>query len=1026
MLGSDDMVSNVEGSVRVASGSRLFKLWVGPLLVMGVVLPCDTTRAAAQAPHEDYRTLSTQHFRVTFPAHLESLGRRAAGHAEVAYDGLTDALGEPGDGRIDLLVTDNSDLSNGFASIKPSRRMTVYAVPPTDGFQLAYYDDWLELVITHELAHIIHLDYTNTLLGKVGRAVFGRAPVDWPLFPEQATPNWVIEGLATWYESRLTNAGRVRGTYQEMQIRTAILEGRFEGIGEASGRSPLWPGGNRPYLYGSLLFDYLLDRYGEDRMSSFVEAVGGQWVPYRIDAAGRSAFGVSFSEAWRDWEATLRQRYETLDEDLASLGPVTEPERLTHGARWALYPTVSPDGESLVYTRADGWSDTQLRRSDPDGGESRQLARTNSLSTFDWMPDGRLVVAQVEQVDPYTTYGDLYIMDEEGGSERLTEGARLTQPSVAPDGTWAVAVRQEAGTNLLVRVDLETSEVSTLLAPEPQVHWAFPEVSPNGRWIATSRWEAGAYHDVVILDVTGRVGPRSLTQDRAIDLAPTWSPDGRWLVWSSDRTGISNVFAAEVDQATGEADVPRLLTNVRTGAQYPSVDPTGRWLYFSGYHVDGWEVERVPFAPETARVAPPVAARFAPSLTPRAVSREPDGPVEGFSSLPTLLPRYWEPLYREPVVAPAVSGGGLDLRRRELLAFGVGAETGSVDLVGRHEYSAYVQVFTSGRRAEGGLSYTFRGLGNPILSLDAGQSWRSVGRLLAGPAPDTSFVLERERGLGAAMTLLSNRWRRDAAVTVGGSLSWTAREQLDNDLRSVPLDAGVPTAPRFGDLSLSFSFSTSRAHTFQTSRTRGLTLFLQGRRRMHLGVPPPDQGVDGLDFSYDELFGRLRGYVPLWRVGHARHVLALQAGGGAAFGPQAAFGHFGVGGASGSPEDVTGFTLFGGSLVPLPLRGYGQARRFGRWAWAATAEYRFPIALVNRGLGAWPLHFDRLVGSLFTDVGNAWGPNPREDPLVSVGAELAAQLLGRYDAPLLLRAGVAVPLTAGDGVGVYVRVGLPF
>jgi outer membrane protein assembly factor BamA len=181
-----------------------------------------------------------------------------------------------------------------------------------------------------------------------------------------------------------------------------------------------------------------------------------------------------------------------------------------------------------------------------------------------------------------------------------------------------------------------------------------------------------------------------------------------------------------------------------------------------------------------------------------------------------------------------------------------------------------------------------------------------------------------------------------------------------------------------------------------------------------------------LDLSFDELFGRLRAYVPLWRIGHETHVLALQAGAGAAFGPQARLGRFGVGGASGSPEDVTGFTLFGGSFVPLPVRGYESFSRFGRWAWATSAEYRFPIALVNRGLGAWPMHLDRLVGSLFTDVGNAWEPNPRADPLVSVGAELSAQFLVRYDAPILLRTGVALPLVDGSGASVYLRVGLPF
>jgi Tol biopolymer transport system component len=605
----------------------------------------------AQAPDEDWRTLGTEHFRVTFPEHLEGLGRRAAAWAEVAYAGLSAELREPRSGTIDLLVTDNSDLSNGFATVRPTRRITVYAVPPTDGFQLAYYDDWLELVITHELAHIVHLEYTGTVLGKVGRAVFGNAPADWPLFPESAAPDWTIEGLATWYESRLTGAGRVRGTYHEMQLRTAVLQGRFESIGEASGRSPEWPGGNRSYLYGSLFFDYLTERYGEERMGDFVDAIGGQWVPYRIDASGRSAFGVSFSEAWREWEDDLERRYASLDRELSSLGPVTEPERLTPGIRWALHPAVSPDGATLVYGSADGWSDLQLRRSAPDGSESSQLARTNGLATFSWMPDGRLLASQLEQVDPYTAYGDLYIMDLDGASERLTRGARLSHPSVAPDGAWAVAVQQGGGTNGLVRVDLGSGAIQPLVPAVQDVHWAFPELSPDGRWIAVSRWEQGAYTDVVVLQANGGGEPVRLTRDRAVDLAPTWSPDGRWIVWTSDRTGISNLLGAEWDPATGQAGQARLLTNVRTGVAYPSIDPGGRWLYFSGYHADGWELQRVPFLPGQASAAPGPAARFAAPSTPPEEPSEAGGPVQGYSPWSTLLPRYWESLYREPVVA---------------------------------------------------------------------------------------------------------------------------------------------------------------------------------------------------------------------------------------------------------------------------------------------------------------------------------------------------------------------------------------
>jgi len=92
-----------------------------------------------------------------------------------------------------------------------------------------------------------------------------------------------------------------------MELRTAALEGRFESIGQAGGESPLWPA-DRPYAYGSLFFDFLLERHGADRMSAFVEAIGGQWIPYRIDAAGGDAFGVFLSGGWNEWEELVRGR----------------------------------------------------------------------------------------------------------------------------------------------------------------------------------------------------------------------------------------------------------------------------------------------------------------------------------------------------------------------------------------------------------------------------------------------------------------------------------------------------------------------------------------------------------------------------------------------------------------------------------------------------------------------------------------------------------------------------------------------
>jgi hypothetical protein len=963
---------------------------------------------------------------VTFPVELEEIGRRAASSAEVAFAGLEGAFLDAPRETINLLLTDHADVSNGFARVTPSNRITVFVKPPVDGYSLAYLDDWLELVITHELAHIVHLDYTGNPLGRFGRWLLGRPPGDWPVFPGLSTPGWLIEGLATWYESRLTNAGRVNGTFLEMQLRTAVVEGRLESIDQASGESPQWPGGNRAYAYGSLFFSYLLERYGENSMATFVEAIGGQWIPFRLNAAGRSAFGVSLSDAWHEWTEQLKERYKDLDSDLASNGPITEPERLTLGARWGLYPSVSPDGESLVYTRSNGRSDSQLRVQQPLAGPSANLSRTNGLATYSWMPDGRLLMSQLDFADPYRLYGDLYFMDRRGEAVRLTSQARLSQPSASPDGDWAVAVQEGGGTNRLVKVDLQTGSVSELIAPRPQVYWAFPRISPNGRWVAVSRWESGAFYDVVLFSLDDPSTIQRVTRDRAVDLAPSWSPDSRWIVWSSDRTGIMNIVAAEVDLGTGRAASPVLLTNVRTGAIFPSVGPKSEWLYFSGHHIDGWDVERIPFEPALADDAPPQAARFMAPPELLAERGQTAAPLENYSSLPTLLPTYWEPVYREPVVVPAIDSRGLSMRSRELLAFGVGAQTSAFDLVGRHAYRAFANAFTSGGQWEAGGMYSYRGLGNPILSVRGEQTWSAAGQLLAGPSQDTLFILERERNAMASLTFLSNRWRRNLAVTVTGGMAWDNRELLNGGLESTAAYVLTQPAARFTDFRASVSYVTSRTHSFQTGGTRGISLFVEGKVRHQLSLTDSLIGVEGFDRSFEELNGRLRAYVPLWGGGHATHVLALQVSGGAARGPKTQFGHFRVGGASGTPEDVTGLELFGGSSIFLPVRGFGQSFRAGRYAWASSAEYRFPLALVNRGWSAWPVHFDRLVGALFWDMGNAWEPNPFGTAITSVGAEVTSQLLGFYDTEVRLRTGVAFPLTGANGVSTYLRIGLPF
>ena len=1008
-----------------ARRSALTRLLLPLLLLVGALFT--SVPASGQVPpDEDWRTLDTEHFRITFPEVLHSLATRLADRAERAYGQLASSFSAPPPGSIDIVLTDHADYSNGFANVVPGNRITVFARPPADGGSLNYFDEWMELVVTHELVHIFHLDPAGGLGGFL-RAVMGRYPATWPFFPGRATPTWLTEGIATYYESALTGVGRVHGTWQDMVLRAGALENGIEPLSVVSGRSPVWPAGLRPYVYGSEFFDYLMERTDTVGMRQLVEEVAGQLVPYRIDAAARSAFGISFSRAWEEWRASLSSGYRALADSLAGLQPLTTGEALTRGARQALYPRVSPGGLRLAFALSDGRSDAHLRLRNLDGGTERRFTRTNGPSSFSWTPGGGVVFAQFELADRYRLYSDLYQADADGRVTRVTRGGRLVFPDVHPDGEQVVAVQEGGGTNRLALVELATGEITPLTAADPAVHWAFPRWSPDGSRIAVSQWRSGGRFDVVILDALGGLVAR-VTDDRAVDASPVWSPDGRTLLWSSDRTGIPNLFATAIDGG-GRPGPVRQVTNMLTGAAHPAIDPVGEWIYYSAYHHDGWDIERVPFAPDEwfepfaddprfLSGADRSSDRFQAAV--EAESR----PYRAFRS---LLPTYWQPLYSAP----------RRIRGRDVIGSGYGLSTSGRDLVDRHSFWAWGRLIPEKARAEGRFGYTVAALGNPVVTVSASQLHDPAGLTLGERETgdvDTLYVVDRERSVQLSVDFQRARFRNRIGLTLEASHDWVSSELLDATLEpSTVFRLNRPTR-RVGEVSATLGFNTARSHAMSMTLADGVSGAVRGRVARVLDLPEELAGDRAADRGFEEVTGRLSLYRTLGNLGFAQQVFALRASGGVARGPGADGFHFEVGDAAGTRERITGFGLFGGSPLLFPVRGYSAASRRGRSAWSASAEYRLPLSIIRRGIGAWPLYFDRAGASLFADAGNAWGPAGERDPtaspnraaLASIGLEVTVNALPFWTLSTDVRAGVAFPLRAEEdppGAGLRPRAG---
>lgn len=1002
------------------------------------VLPASALTAQVP-PDEDWRSLETTHFRVTHPAGLESVARRAGDYAERAYQDLSERFVEPPKGRIEMLLTDHDDQSNGFANALPYNRITIYARPPTEGYNTTHFDDWLELVVAHELVHVFHLDRTGPL-GNALRSVLGRSSADWPAFPGYDVPAWIGEGMATYYESVLTGAGRVNGSFHRMVLRTAILEDRFESPGQVSGVSPNWPDGVRAYVYGASFLDHMITQYGEERMGEFVDGVARQLIPWRMESAAKDAFGIGFGEAWSAWQAQLEVDYRAQAAGLAEAAPLTAGEPIATAGRFALFPEVSRDGTQLAYLRSDGKSDLQLRVSNLDGSDGRKVARLNSVLDWTWLPDGDVLAGEREHTDLYRISSDLIRIDPDGGERWITRGARLGQPTTSSDGRSAVAVQDGQGTNRLVRVDLTTGAIEGLTEFVAGEHWGYPALSPDGTWIAASRLRPDAFYDLFVLDSDGRI-VHQVTDDRAIDQAATWSPDGGWILWSSDRSGIPNLYAVSIDLASGAPGPIRQVTNMLGGSADPSVDPTGTWIYFSSYHAHGWDVERIHFDPDAWFDPFPVRVRAAPirtRVTTGSASAEQRGSQivtdsRPYSALQTLWPRAWEPIVRS----------GVSRQGRQVLRRGYGARIDGVDLVGRHAYSAEAVLRGSGRTDVLG-AYNYFGRGNPLLGLSFRQDHNISGPFdveTEGGDSVRVFVGARERAVRGTATLVRQRMRRRASVSFSAAHIWQRLEVLDENLGESGL-IHSRARRRLGEASATVSYTTARSHAFSTSDESGLNGFFRIRARHELALSGSDRGVAGIDRGFREATGRATGYRAFSGPGFSRHVIAWRASAGGANGPGADRFHFDVGGAPGRVEGLTGFELFGGRPLLFPVRGYAVGHRSGRYAWTASAEYRFPILNVHKAWGFVPLHVDRVSGSLFVDGGNAWGdagvavpggsagevevPNVREASLGSVGAELQVSVLALFNTRLFIRFGAVTTLNGGGDAPFYLRLGTAF
>ncbi len=967
------------------------------VLALGCVRP-----ARAQVdPSQHWETLTTEHFHLHFTPPLEVAARRAAINAERAYAALARELVPPRE-PIDVVLADNVDFSNGSTTPFPTNHIILYAHPPVDAQTLRFYGDWNALLIQHELTHVFHLDRARGWWS-VAQHVLGRNPL---VMPNLYTPAWLTEGLAVYYESRLTGFGRIAGTAHRTIAAAAAEDADLPRLDQLSLVAPQWPNGNAAYAYGSLLFQYLADTRGPATIPRFVEISSAQTIPYLLDRSSRKAFGISFEDAWRQWRDSAQQMAAVHD-----AGPTLALTTLTHAGNQALFPRWL-DASSLIYV-ADNEREIPGLYRVTTGGRDERLDRRNDIQPTTPLPvsapaaaepgtpvtDG-LIFSQLDYTSPYNLRSDLY-RTRAGHTVRLTHGARLSYADARTDGEIVAVQATPASTRLvLLGPAADTAQerdlqLRALSGSSPDTQWAEPRWAPDGTHIAAVRWLRGGYSEIVVLDTTGVVS-MVVTRTQAVETSPAWTADGQHILFTSDRTGRTEVYVATLD---GPGIAPRvaLLGGAGAGVFYPAPSPDGRELAVSSYRGDGYHIA---VAPLDLAAATPVNADSIPTAPIEVPPVEQDtSPAHRYNSWRGLVPRYWTPV-------TGTSDQGY---------FELGVFTSASDAVTRHAYE-FQALYNVREPSEPDVSfaYAFRGFGNPVLDAGAALSWDHE-RVANQNGNTIGLLVHRSTTLSVAESLVRPTERTSASWSIGAQFEFRDYHTTPAPIIGL-LSPVFSSHPFYPALFTTVSWANPQYPDRAISPENGVSLTATAQEQWQPGTT----GGGSVGGAVPSVIGIADAYRALPFAGFAHHVIAVRFAAG--WEGTNASSTFTAGGTNGAALLLVPGVSVGNQARAFGVRGYGAGSARGTEALAGSVEYRLPLAMPGRGLRLLPVFLSHVALAAFVDGGEAWCPasggnlppacsaqDAQRRLMSSVGSELDLDTGLQYDVPFRFRLGIAVP-----------------
>lgn len=917
----------------------------------------------AVSPSTDWKTLHSDHFKIHHLPVYADQAKRSALIAEKIYQQMKHKFLWMPEDKIKMVITDEHDQANGSATPYPFNLVYLRLSPPDSIVTLDDYDDWLTVLIEHELTHIFHIDKARGKIRRL-RKTFGRFLL---FFPNILQPAWMIEGLATYVETH-QGIGRGQSSSFEMLMREEVRRGL-----QSVNRVNLPPDGqplSRHYLYGVYFYQFLHEKYGERVITALIENYSDNILPFAINSNSKQVLGKDISELWDEYVVYLKDRF---DKQLLVLKQSdAEPGKLVHDL-----PVLSTELEvmadgSLLYIEDNLESKARLIKS--KDSVRKELTELNTGSYFSSGSNNQIYITQVDVCDEYYLYYDIYKLDVVSEElTRLTECQRYKKIAVNKSTNKLAALATIASIPRIDILDKDGKKIKTLWTGKygdviNKMDWS----EKRNKLLVTKKQLNKAW-GIFELDLEDASWSPLVSKDSlSMQAKYTTSEDG--FLYTNDESGVFNVFRYSFDNAHSD-----VVTNVLSGAFSP-VQKSSDEFYYLNYSADGFQIYQQSLKSKAvAQLKQP--QKFELRYQESMLDSLPDYKITEYTPWPDLKPHYWLPLF-------IIQDKGSEL----------GFATSSNDSLNNHFYELNLSAGVDQEELVGSFYYSYANWLGLVFSKENtiySDSLTADTNLIRTNA-QTQIIVSKP------VTSLNSQWR------VGlGYIGYNDKDTYKAD--------GING---FGDtyddlLGLSVFYNSSRRYLKGNSTETGRNVLLVSEssdvfKSDYEGISTTLEWREFVNLgSHNTLALRyVRGSADITMRSFKLGGLKTEWDDVTIFNPMYS-------------RDIFNKRYFA-------LRGYNDNAQSGNNIEMASVEWRFPIMHVEKGIMIPPVGIMKHSGRLFTEAGSSWNDNESKDVISSAGFEWVMDTNLLYYINMQFRIGYAKGLNETGDEFYYFKAGTAF